>query len=68
MLAWLLAQHRWIVPIPGTRRGERLKENAGATQAALSVDELADLDATAAQIGVHGNRYHDLPMGGDRRA
>lgn len=63
VLAWLLAQHRWIVPIPGTRRRERLEENAAATQAALSADEVADLDTTAAQIGVHGNRYNDLHMG-----
>jgi len=32
-LAWLLAQHPWIVPIPGARRAERIAENATATQA-----------------------------------
>jgi aryl-alcohol dehydrogenase-like predicted oxidoreductase len=62
-LAWLLAQHRQIVPIPGTRRRERLKENAAATQVALSADEIADLNAIAARIGIHGNRYNDLHMG-----
>lgn len=62
-LAWLLAQQPWIVPIPGTRRVERLDENAGATQLALSADEVADLDATAARIGVHGDRYNELHMG-----
>jgi aryl-alcohol dehydrogenase-like predicted oxidoreductase len=62
-LAWLLAQHQWIVPIPGTRRRERLAENAAATQVALSADEIADLNTTAARIGVHGNRYNDLHMG-----
>jgi aryl-alcohol dehydrogenase-like predicted oxidoreductase len=46
-LAWLLAQHPWIVLIPGTRRHDRLEENAAATQVALSADEVADLDATA---------------------
>jgi aryl-alcohol dehydrogenase-like predicted oxidoreductase len=61
-LAWLLAQHPWIVPIPGTRRHDRLEENAAATQVALSADEVADLDATAARLGVHGNRYNDLHM------
>jgi aryl-alcohol dehydrogenase-like predicted oxidoreductase len=66
-LAWLLAQRRWIVPIPGTRRRERLAENADATQTALSADEVADLDAAAAQIGVRGNRYNDLHMGLVRR-
>ncbi|WP_030660156.1 aldo/keto reductase [Streptomyces cellulosae] len=61
-LAWLLAQHPWIAPIPGTRRIERLEENAGSTQVALSADDMADLDATAARIGVHGDRYSDQHM------
>jgi aryl-alcohol dehydrogenase-like predicted oxidoreductase len=61
-LAWLLAQHPWIAPIPGTRRRERLQENAAATQVPLSADEIADLNTTAARIGVHGNRYNDLHM------
>ncbi|MFG2475734.1 aldo/keto reductase [Streptomyces fagopyri] len=62
-LAWLLAQHPWIVPIPGTRRIERVEENAAATQVALSADERADLDAVAGRIGVHGDRYNELHMG-----
>jgi len=62
-LAWLLAQHPWIAPTPGTRRRERLAENAAATQVALSADEIADLNATAARIDVHGNRYNDMHMG-----
>ena len=62
-LAWLLAQHRQIVPIPGTRRRERLEENAASTQVALSADDVADLNAAAARIGVQGNRYNDLHMG-----
>jgi aryl-alcohol dehydrogenase-like predicted oxidoreductase len=61
-LAWLLARHPQIVPIPGTRRPERLTENTAATQVALSADEIADLDTMAARIGVHGNRYNDLHM------
>jgi aryl-alcohol dehydrogenase-like predicted oxidoreductase len=48
---------------PGTRRRERLEENADATQVALSADEAADLNTAAAQPGVHGNRYNDLHMG-----
>ena len=62
-LAWLLAQYRQIVPIPGTRRRERLEENAAATQVALSADEIADLNTAAARIGVHGNRYNDYHLG-----
>lgn len=61
-LAWLLAQHPFIVPIPGTRRRERIDENAGATAVALSADEVADLNALAATIGVAGNRYDDAGM------
>jgi len=58
-LAWLLAQHPWIVPIPGTRRIERVQENAEATAVPLSADEIADLDSAAAQFGVHGDRYNE---------
>src|SRR5690349_3521636 len=61
-LAWLLAQHPWIVPIPGTRRLERVEENAAATTVPLSADELADLDELAARVGVQGNRYNEQGM------
>jgi aryl-alcohol dehydrogenase-like predicted oxidoreductase len=62
-LAWLLAQQPWIVPIPGTRRLERVTENADATRVALSADEVADLDAVAARIGVQGDRYNETHLG-----
>ena len=61
-LAWLLAQHPWIVPIPGTRRLSRLAENAHSTAVSLSADDLADLDAIAARIGVVGDRYNEGHM------
>jgi aryl-alcohol dehydrogenase-like predicted oxidoreductase len=61
-LAWLLAQHPFIVPIPGTRRRERIDENAGSTALALSADDIADLDALVERIGVAGNRYDDAGM------
>jgi aryl-alcohol dehydrogenase-like predicted oxidoreductase len=61
-LAWLLAQHPWIVPIPGTRRAARVRENAGATALALAADDIADLDALAARVGVHGDRYNASQM------
>jgi aryl-alcohol dehydrogenase-like predicted oxidoreductase len=61
-LAWLLAQQPWIVPIPGTRRLERIEENLAASQVPLSADEVADLNALAARLGVHGNRYDDAGM------
>ncbi|NTW41964.1 MAG: aldo/keto reductase [Cellulomonadaceae bacterium] len=62
-LAWLLAQHPWIVPIPGTRRVARIEENVGATAVRLSADEVADLDAVATRLGVHGERYNDAHLG-----
>jgi aryl-alcohol dehydrogenase-like predicted oxidoreductase len=61
-LAWLLAQQPWIVPIPGTRRRGRIDENAGSAQVALSSDDVADLDALAAQVGVRGDRYNAAGM------
>lgn len=57
-LAWLLAQRPWIVPIPGTRRTARIQENAGATQAGLSADEVDDLNRLAQTVGVRGDRYN----------
>jgi aryl-alcohol dehydrogenase-like predicted oxidoreductase len=56
-LAWLLAQKPWIVPIPGTRKLERLEENIGAADVNLTAEDLRDIDTTAAQIDVHGERY-----------
>jgi aryl-alcohol dehydrogenase-like predicted oxidoreductase len=56
-LAWLLAQKPWIVPIPGTRKLERLDENLGAAAIALTRDDLAQIEAAAAQITVQGARY-----------
>ena len=61
-LAWLLAQHPSIVPIPGTRRTSRIRENAAATEVALSADELADLDGLAQRVGVAGDRYNATLM------
>jgi aryl-alcohol dehydrogenase-like predicted oxidoreductase len=62
-LAWLLAQHPWVVPIPGTRRTSRIEENAGATGVGLSSDEVAGLDSLTELVGVHGDRYNETQMG-----
>jgi aryl-alcohol dehydrogenase-like predicted oxidoreductase len=56
-LAWLLAQKPWIVPIPGTRRLERLDENLAAPQLELSAENLAELDHASASVQVQGDRY-----------
>jgi aryl-alcohol dehydrogenase-like predicted oxidoreductase len=56
-LAWLLAQQPWIVPIPGTRRLERLEENLGAVDVDLTPEDLDDLDAASTDVAVQGDRY-----------
>jgi aryl-alcohol dehydrogenase-like predicted oxidoreductase len=56
-LAWLLAQKPWIVPIPGTRKPERLEENIGAAAVELTSDDLREIDSTASKITVQGARY-----------
>ncbi len=56
-LAWLLAQKPWIVPIPGTRRLERLDENNAAVELVLTPDDLSDIGTAVEQINVHGARY-----------
>ena len=56
-LAWLLAQRPWIVPIPGTRRLERLEENLGALEVQLTPADLAAINDAAAEITVVGARY-----------
>ncbi len=56
-LAWLLAQRPWIVPIPGTRRLERLEENLGAADVELTPGDLAAINAAADEIAVVGERY-----------
>jgi aryl-alcohol dehydrogenase-like predicted oxidoreductase len=56
-LAWLLAQKPWIVPIPGSRKLERLNENNGAVEVKLTADDLKEITNTMAQIKVVGDRY-----------
>ncbi len=55
-LAWLLAQKPWIVPIPGTRKLERLDENIGADAVELTEADLREIDEAAARITVQGAR------------
>jgi aryl-alcohol dehydrogenase-like predicted oxidoreductase len=56
-LAWLLAQKPWIVPIPGTRKLERLEENIGAVSVELTPGDLQEIETAAAAIKVEGARY-----------
>lgn len=43
-LAWMMCKRPWIVPIPGTRRLWRMKENIGAADIMLSAEEVANID------------------------
>ncbi|OYD06967.1 aldo/keto reductase [Paludifilum halophilum] len=56
-LGWVLAQKPWIVPIPGTRKSERLEENLGAAEVELTLKELADLNDALSKIEISGERY-----------
>jgi len=63
-LAWVLAQGKDIVPIPGTKRREYLEQNAAAAGVALSAAEIAQL-AKAFPPGVaSGTRYPEKQLGG----
>jgi aryl-alcohol dehydrogenase-like predicted oxidoreductase len=61
-LAWLLAQAPWIVPIPGTRRLERVEENLGAANVVLTADDLDEIEAAAAKIHVQGARLPEAVL------
>jgi aryl-alcohol dehydrogenase-like predicted oxidoreductase len=56
-LVWVLAQKPWIVPIPGTRKMERLEENLGAAEVELTPEELHDLNDALSKIEISGERY-----------
>lgn len=59
-LAWVLAQKTWIVPIPGTRKLHRLKENAGAADVKLTEEEIKVLNDALAEIKIAGSRIERI--------
>jgi aryl-alcohol dehydrogenase-like predicted oxidoreductase len=61
-LAWLLAQRPWIVPIPGTTKRDRLKENLGAVNIELTADDLREINTAASKIEVHGARLPEAVL------
>jgi aryl-alcohol dehydrogenase-like predicted oxidoreductase len=61
-LAWLLAQKPWIVPIPGTKKIERLEENLGAAAVDLTPSDLREIDEAAARIPVIGERLPEAAL------
>ena len=56
-LSWLLAQKPWIVPIPGTRKLERLEENITAATVELTSADLLEIGGAASKIAIQGARY-----------
>jgi len=61
-LAWLLAQKPFIVPIPGTRNINHLKENLGAINVQLTPADLREIETAFSQIKVHGGRMNEMQM------
>jgi aryl-alcohol dehydrogenase-like predicted oxidoreductase len=67
-LAWVLAQGKDLVPIPGTKRVRYLEENMGALKVTLSKADLKHIEARLAQIEVVGDRYTPQMMSLVQRA
>ena len=61
-LAWLLGRKPWIVPIPGTRSSERVRENVGGAAVRLTAAEVAELSEASAAVKIEGARYPDEMM------
>jgi aryl-alcohol dehydrogenase-like predicted oxidoreductase len=61
-LAWLLARRPWIVPIPGTRKLERLDENIGAASVELADADRREIDDAASKITVQGARLPEAVL------
>jgi aryl-alcohol dehydrogenase-like predicted oxidoreductase len=58
-IAWILAQQPWMVPIPGTTKLHRLKENLGAADIHLTDADMQAIAQALADIPIHGNRFPD---------
>lgn len=55
-LAWMLHKKDFIVPIPGSRKLERIQENLGAADVELTEEEYTQIEAELSKIQIHGNR------------
>jgi aryl-alcohol dehydrogenase-like predicted oxidoreductase len=58
-LAWLLAKKPWIVPIPGTTKLHRLRENIGAADIDLTEEDLRQIEKAVSEIKIRGARYSE---------
>jgi len=65
-LAWLLAREPWIVPIPGTSKLHRVRENLGAVAVDFDAEDLAEIESALARIEIQGARLPEafLKMAG----
>jgi len=62
VLAWLLAQGDDVIPIPGTKHGERLDENLGALELRLTAQDVARIAAAVPPGAAAGTRYPEAQM------
>jgi aryl-alcohol dehydrogenase-like predicted oxidoreductase len=62
-LAWILGQHPWITPIPGTTKLGRFEENIAAADLELTAADLADIQTALADIPIEGDRYSPDAIG-----
>jgi aryl-alcohol dehydrogenase-like predicted oxidoreductase len=58
-IAWMLHKKDFIVPIPGSRKPERIAENMGAADVELIDTEFQQIEAELAKLTIHGNRTDD---------
>ncbi|KAI8614764.1 aldo/keto reductase [Chytriomyces sp. MP71] len=61
-LAWVMAQGPCVIPIPGTKKSERLDENFGALKVKITEEDNKAIREIIAQIPVHGTRYDERGM------
>ena len=62
VMAWLMAQGKDIIPIPGTTNAARLEENLASLKLQLSPQEIDDIRAIVDAVEVHGSRYSTAHM------
>ena len=55
-LAWMLHKYSFVIPIPGMRKEDRLKENFGAAEITLTENEFDKIEKALSNIAIHGNR------------
>jgi aryl-alcohol dehydrogenase-like predicted oxidoreductase len=58
-LAWVLAQGDNVIPIPGTKKRDKLKDNAGSVDLVLTPQDMSDIEAVLAKYPNVGDRYSE---------